>query len=299
MIEHPRFQSARRVIVHLRNRGNLSHRVAFASGLSVICAAFAASALAQAPAQAAAPSLQPYTAPDQSAQAGVPPGWKVTKGGQTVVIMSGPNGETINLGSTFVVRNAPFQLGQKGTNGIDLSMPNSAPLDQKFTMLEQWSASMANAGDPQVKIASSAPIPLSIPNVQCGRLAGTVNTATGNQAFGVLICSLPLDTGGAYKVMFKLAQAPPAIAAQEKALAGAVFASYRVQPAQLKLKLGPHFPPPPPPPSATGSGGGMNQQTINAMRGADVSSTCMDLGVIREEPNWQLPQECGGRGPNP
>lgn len=259
------------------------------------------SACSQTPATAtasSAPALQPYSAPDGSAQAGVPPGWNVTKGGETLVQMSGPNGETISLGLTFVVQNAPFQLGQKGTNGIDLSMPNSATLDQKFTMLEQWAASMKNSGDPGVKIASSTPIPLSIPNLQCGRITGSVNTPTGNQAFGLLMCSLPVDSGGAYKVMFKLAQAPPAIAAQEKALAGAVFASYRVSPAQLKLKFAPHFAPPPPP-VAVGGGGGMNQQTINMMRGADVSSTCMDLGVIREEPDWQLPRECGGRGPNP
>jgi hypothetical protein len=219
--------------------------------------------------------------------------------------MSGPNGEDVSLGQTFIVRNAPFQLRQRPANGIDLSMPNSASLDQKFTMLEQWGASMSNAADPQVKIASSAPIQLSIPNVQCGRMSGTLNGMKGNVAFGILICSLPVDSGGTYKLMFKLATAPPAIAAQEKALAGAVFASYRVAPAQLKLKFAPHFAPPPP--MSAGPAGGssnaaaaaINQQTLNMMRGADVTSTCMDLGVIREEPNWQLPQECGGRAPNP
>ena len=44
-------------------------------------------------------SLQPYTAPDQSVSAGVPSGWKVTKGEQTVVQMTGPQGETIFLGT--------------------------------------------------------------------------------------------------------------------------------------------------------------------------------------------------------
>lgn len=283
-----------------RNTGNLSP-VPFCAALIVTALAFVTTCGdAQQPAASSAPALTPYSAPDGSAQAGVPPGWNVTKGGETLVQMSGPNGETISLGLTFVVQNAPFQLGQKGANGIDLSMPNSATLDQKFTMLEQWAASLKNSGDPGVKIASSTPIPLSIPNIQCGRITGSVNSPTGPQAFGLLMCSLPVDTGGAYKVMFKLAQAPPAIAAQEKALAGAVFASYRVSPAQLKLKFAPHFAPPPPPPSpGLGAGGGMNQQTINMMRGADISSTCMDLGVIREEPDWQLPRECGGRGPNP
>lgn len=275
------------------------------SGLAIAFTAVALaglSACAQnspAPTASSAPTLTPYSAPDGSVQAGVPPGWKVTKGGETVVQMAGPNGETINLGTTFVVRNAPFELGQKGTNGIDLSMPNAASLDQKFTMLEQWSASIGGAGDPGVRIASSAPISLSIPNLQCGRLSGTVNTPNGNQAFGILICSLAIDSGGTYKVMFKLAQAPPTVAAQEKALAGAVFASYRVSPAQLKLKLAPHVSPPPPRATAGATAAGINAQTMNMMRSADISSTCMDLGVIREEPNWQLPRECGGLGPNP
>jgi hypothetical protein len=229
----------------------------------------------------------------------------VVKGGQTVIQMSGPNGEAISLGQTFVVRNGPLQLGQQPSNGIDLSMPNSASLADKFTMLEQWGASMAGAGDPQMQIASSTPIQLSIPNVQCGRVTGKFNAKSGPVAFGLLICSLPVDVGGTYKLMFKLAQAPPNIASQETALAGAVFASYRVPPAQLQLKFAPHTAPPPPPQQMMAPGGGANAAaatnaaTMNMMRGAQVSSDCMDLGVIREEPYWQLPQECGGRGPNP
>ena len=273
-------------------------RVSIGIGVG-LCAVLTLAATTQAPqpGATAVPQLQPYTAPDQSAQAGVPPGWHVTKGGETYIQMTGPQGESISLGQTFIVRNAALQLGQPPSNGIDLSMPNSATLDQKFSMLEQWGASLSNLPDPQVKIASSTPIPIGVPNVQCGRITGTFTSRTGPIAFGLLICSLPIDIGGTYKLMFKLAQAPPAIAAQEKALAGAVFASYRVAPAQLRLKLAPHFSPPPPP-MAPQAGGAMNQQTINMMRGADVSAECMDLGVIREEPNWQLPRKCGGRGPD-
>ena len=288
--------------MHMPKSGCISRVVVSMVGASLIFGVVAAkSAAGQAQPQgnsaAAAPALQPYTAPDQSVQAGIPPGWKVTKGGETVAILSGPQGETITLGLTFVVRNAAFQLGQRANGGVDLSMPNSASISQKFTMLEQNGAALNGAGDPQVKIASDTPIQLSIPNVQCGRVTGTFISKTGPVAFGLLMCSLPVDVGGTYKVMMKLAQAPPAIAAQEKALAGAVFASYRVAPAQLKLKLAPHIAPPPPA-MVPGASGGMNQQTINMMSGADVSAECMDLGVIREEPDWQLPRKCGGRGPN-
>ena len=281
----------------MRKRGNLSRVNLISTSLAVIIGAtLLTEAMGQAPAQGPSPSLKPYTAPDQSAQAGLPPGWNVTKGAETVIIMAGPNGETINLGLTFVVRNAAFQLGQQPSNGIDLSMPNSASLDQKFTMLEQWGASMNNKPDPQVKIASSTPMQVPLPNVQCGRLAGSFNSMTGPVAFGMLICSLPVDTGGTYKVMFKLAQAPPNVATQEKALAGAGFASYKIAPAMLQKKLAPHFAPPPPPlpsgPGGVGGGGG-----IPAIPDS-TNSECFDLVVIRETPKYQLPRKCGGTAPD-
>jgi len=279
--------------VHMRKRGNLFRGKLVSSGLAfAIGATLAIGATGQAPTQGT-PSLKPYTAPDQSVQAGIPPGWNVTKSGETVVIMTGPNGETINLGSTFIVRNAAFQLGQQPSNGIDMSMPNSASLDQKFTMLEQWGASLNNKPDPQVKIASNTAFQVPVQNVQCGRMSGTFNSMTGPVAFGILMCSLPVDTGGTYKVMFKLAQAPPNVAAQEKALAGAVFASYRVAPAMLQKKLAPHFTPAPMPVMPIGPGGG-GMPSIGDTTGAE----CFDLSVLRETPNYRLPRKCGGTAPD-
>jgi hypothetical protein len=279
--------------VPMRNSGRVSSVNVLSSGLAlIICVAFALSARGQAPSQGT-PSLQPYSAPDQSAQAGVPPGWKVTKGAETVIIMTGSNGETITLGLTFVVRNAAFQLGLQPSGGIDLSMPNSAGLDQKFTMLEQWGASLNNAADPQVKIASNSPIPVPVRGVQCGRITGTFNSKTGPVAFGLFMCSLPVDVGGTYKVMFKLAQAPPNVAAQEKALAGAVFASYKVAPAMLQKKLAPHFTPAPMPAMPMGVSGGAMPSI-----GDSTGSECFDLVVIRETPKYQLPRKCGGTAPD-
>jgi hypothetical protein len=289
--------------VLMRNSGRVSSVNLFSSALTIIiCLAFALSAMGQAPSQGT-PSLQPYNAPDQSAQAGVPPGWKVTKGAATVIIMSGPNGETINLGGTYIVKNAAFQLGQQPSGGIDLSMPNSASLDQKFTMLEQWGASLANAADPQVKIASNTPMQVPLAGIQCGRMSGTFNGKTGPLAFGLLMCSLPVDVGGTYKVMMKLAQAPPTVAAQEAALAGAVFASYRIAPGMLQKKLGPNFiPAPMPAPSVSpgggtggggGGGGGMMPSPDDP-----VQNGCYDLVVIRQTPKYQLPRKCGGTAPD-
>jgi len=214
------------------------------------------------------------------------------------VVLNGPQGEVISLGLTFVVRNAAFQPGQPASGGVDLSMPDSASLSQKFTMLEQHGAAANGAPDPQVTIASDTPVPLSFPHVQCGRMTGSFISRTGPAGFGLVMCSLPVDVGGTYKVMMKLAQAPPAIAAQEKAMAGAVFASYRVAPAMLKKKLAPHNSPPPPPmPIAVGGGGRM--PSIPGYSPNDpIQNGCFDLAVIREEPNWRLPRRCGGDGPD-
>ena len=122
--------------------------------------------------------LQPYTAPDNSASAGVPAGWKVTKGEQTVIQMTGPQGETIFLGNTMIARNAPFQPGQRATGGTDLSMPYSASLAQKLTMILEQGAAVGGKPAPQVTITSATPIPLPPSLGQCGRfVAGITNPA--------------------------------------------------------------------------------------------------------------------------
>lgn len=279
----------------MSKRGILSSRTTMPLSFPLILCVAAAGAKAQSPSPGAAPTLKAYTAPDQSAQAGVPPGWNVSKGAETVIVMTGPNGETISLGNTFVVKNAPFQAGQKPGNGIDIDIPNSASLGEKFSDIVQNGAAIGGSPDPQTKIASTAPIPLQ--GVQCARISGTFVIKTSPLAFGAVVCSLPVDMGGTYKVMMILAQAPPNVAAQEKALAGAVFASYRIAPAMLQRKLAPHFAPPPQPaiPSRPG-GGGIGG--IMPSPNDPVQNACFDLVVIRETPNYQLPRKCGGMAPD-
>ena len=111
-----------------------------------------------APAATPAVALQPYTASDRSASAGVPSGWKVTSGAQTVIQMSSPQGVAVSLGSTVIARNAAFQLGQKPANGIDLSMPSTATLAQKLTMILQQGAASSGKPAPQVTIDSTTPL---------------------------------------------------------------------------------------------------------------------------------------------
>ncbi len=257
----------------------------------------------------AAPQLTPYTTPDQSASAGVPSGWKVTTGSQTVITMTGPSNETITLGNTMVVRNAAFQPGQKPANGIDLSMPNSASLSQKFTWILQQNAAIAGKSAPQLNIASSTPLQLPTSLGQCARIvASDPNGPSGATTIAALMCSLPIDSGGTYKVMFKLAQAPAAVAQQESALASAVFASYQIPQAWLQKKLAPNTPAPAS--AASPSGAPMSAAQTNAETAAILRSTaaqqaavsnsanCFDLAVLRETPQRLLPRSCGGMAPN-
>jgi hypothetical protein len=254
--------------------------------------------------QAAAPSatapsiqLQPYTAPDQSASAGVPSGWNVTKGEQTVIQMNGPQGETIFLGNTMIARNAPFQLGQKGAGGADLSMPYSAPLAQKLTMILQQAAAIAGRPPSPVTITSATPLQLPKPLGQCGRFVATGTAAQGPMKFMGAICSLPLDTGGTYKNVMLLAQSPPASAAQDAPIATAVFHSYRISMPMLQRKLAP-FTAPPPLPMVHGSGPGAMPMPMPMPMMDNTSADCFDLVVIRETPNYQLPRKCGGQAPD-
>src|SRR5580698_3011805 len=190
----------------------LSARVA-----SLLALCVAGGCHSQSPAAtAASPSiqLQPYTASDQSASAGVPSGWQVTKGSETVIQMTGPQGETVFLGTTVVAQNGAFQAGQRGANGIDISMPYSATLPQKLTMIVDQNAALAGKPGPQLTINSATPIQLPAVLGQCGRFIASASGAQGQMKIMSVFCSLPLDSGGAYKNILLLAQAPAAVAAQ-------------------------------------------------------------------------------------
>jgi hypothetical protein len=260
--------------------------------LVIVVALLLATSSAGIPAQSV--SLTPYTAPDQSVSAGVPPGWTVTKGGDTAVVMTGTRGETIFLGDTIVARNAPYVAGQRSDNGIDIYMPYSSTLAQKFTMIIEQGVALAGGQPPQLKIASSTPIAMPPALGQCGRFVADGTSIVGPIRVMASVCSLPLDSGGTYKNILLMAQAPTVIAAQDAPIAQAVFASYRVPAAMLQRKLAPFTAPP----VVMASPGAARMPAIPpAALGGDTSQ-CFDLVVIRETPKNQLPISCGGTRPN-
>jgi hypothetical protein len=256
-------------------------------------------------APAPAVALQPYTAPDQSASAGVPSGWQVSKGGQTVITMTGPQGETVSLGNTFVAKNAAFQPGRRGSNGIDLSMPSGATLSQKLAMIIQGNAVAAGKTAPQFTVTSATPIQLPAALGQCGRFVANLTDATGQTKVMAVFCSLAVDAGGTYKNIMLYAQAPAAVAAQSAPTALAIFQSYRIPPAWLQKKLAPNVAPPPPaqkagpgaPANPNALADQLNGETIRGMAGADVSDNCFSL-AMRDTPTYQLPKSCGGPKPD-
>jgi len=240
---------------------------------------------------APAVKLQPYTTPDQSASAGVPAGWKVTKGAQTVIVMTGPQGESIALGNAYVAKNAAFQAGQKGPNGADLSMPFATPLQQKLSMIFEWTAAASGNPSPQLQFKSATPIQVPAVLGQCGRFVASITAKAGPLVEAGAFCSLPVDSAGFFKNVMLLAQAPPTVAAQEAALVQAVFASYKVPASWMQKKLGPYTQVTIAPSKIAGGGGGIALPD-------DTSSECFDLVVLRETPKSQLPRACGGTKPD-
>ena len=260
-------------------------------------AAFSSAAAAQ---QSAAPAstapsiaLKPYTAPDQSASAGVPSGWTVTSGSQTVIQMTGPQGAEIVLGKTFIARNAAFQAGKRGTGGTDLSMPYSANLEQKTTMILQQGAALGGMPAPQITFTSATPIQLPPALGQCGRFVLNATSTKGPLMIMGVFCSLPLDSAGIFKNILIEAQAPASVAPQDAPIASAVFASYKIPASMLQKKVAP-FTAPPMPAGGVGAAG-----MLPELKASDTFADCFDESVIRGYGPNQLPQECGGRLPNP
>jgi hypothetical protein len=251
-------------------------------------------------AAAPTPQLQTYTASDQSASAGVPAGWKVTQAANTVIRMSGPQGVSVSLGNTYIARNAAFQAGQRGTNGVDLSMPYQASLAQKLAMIVEDGAALSGKPISQMALNSSTPIQLPPALGQCARMVASYTGDQGPVKMMVVFCSMPLDSGGDYKNIMLEAEAPAAVAAQAVPTVQTIFRSYNLPPAWLQRKLAPQNAPP-----AAGMTQGTaagaaarNSATNYAARSADVNFNCFDLSVIRETPTYELPRSCGGTKPD-
>jgi hypothetical protein len=269
--------------------------------VSLVFISITAGCQATTPAAGTAPAsvpLQKYTASDQSASAGVPTGWQVTKGEQTVIQMAGPQGVTLSLGTTVVAQNAAFQPGQRSANGIDLSMPYSATLPQKLAMVLQQAAAVSGKPFSQFTISSATPLQLPPTLGQCGRFVAGFSDQQGQEKVLAVFCSLPLDAGGAYKNILLYAQAPAAVAAQAAPVAQSIFRSYSIPTPWLQKKLAPHGVAPPVSGNPAAAAAMINRSTMLGAAAANNSANCFDLSVLRETPTYDLPRSCGGTKPD-
>jgi hypothetical protein len=272
-----------------------------ATVLSLVFISITAGCQATTPAAETAPAsvpLQKYTASDQSASAGVPTGWQVTKGEQTVIQMAGPQGVTLSLGTTVVAQNAAFQPGQRSANGIDLSMPYSATLPQKLAMVLQQAAAVSGKPFSQFTISSATSLQLPPTLGQCGRFVAGFSDQQGQEKVLAVFCSLPLDAGGAYKNILLYAQAPAAVAAQAAPVAQSIFRSYSIPTPWLQKKLAPHGVAPPVSGNPAAAAAMINRSTMLGAAAANNSANCFDLSVLRETPTHDLPRSCGGTKPD-
>jgi len=283
------------------------------SSLVLVCMTIGCKAAPQAAApsnsaQAMVTPLQPYSTPDGTASTKLPAGWQVVTAQGGIIDAKGPNGEAVDLGNTSVARNAAYQPGKVA--GADLNVPYTASLSQKLVMIFQHISTSAGKPAPQLNIISSTPIQAPAAFGQCANILGTMTGSNGTAGpvnFEAQMCSLPLDSGGLYKNIFKYAQVPTGQAAKERATLEAILASYQVPLAVLQQKVAPAT-------SASGSGSGaaptptslakgaaqlaeanqIMKQTMIQQRSFNNTINCGDLINIRETPIYQLPPSCGG-----
>jgi hypothetical protein len=229
--------------------------------------------------------LQTYTASDTSASVGVPAGWRVTKAVYGIITMSGPNGELISLGNTLIVHNG------NQPNQTTMTLPYQTTLTQKAEAV--WKMGVASSGDStaRVSLISAKPIPLG-KIAQCGIFLGSQTGAKGAANWEMRFCALPMDTNGVYKLFWLDATIPASLATQERATAEAVLSSYRPSMATLENLLRPETPPLPPMGWVPPSGYSGDPGTAYREETAQESFVCMDEGVIREEPQEDLPPYC-------
>jgi hypothetical protein len=152
-----------------------------------------------------------------------------------------------------------------------------------------------------VTIDSSTALQLPAAVGPCARIVADVAGAQGAMKVMAVYCSLPVDSGGTYKNIMLLAQAPAANAAAVAPTAQAIFQSYRIPSTWLQKKLAPFAQPPAPPASAGATAAeiaAIEKETMASQAAVNNSANCFDLSVLRETPTYELPRSCGGMAPN-
>lgn len=229
------------------------------------------------------PSGQPtqYTTPDGTGSVMVPAGWKVTQGGESLIILAGPNtGEAAVLGKVYGAHNAPFVAGQKGLNNTGVSMPWAATFADKVGMIFDQIIVTSGEPIPQGAVTSVTPIPVPRDIGQCGAYSGNLTNAQGQFVDSGSFCSMSLGDMGDFKTIINIVQLPAAESASLPALTQQILSSYNVPINTLEVLLKP-----------------WDQPAGHIVLMNPDSSQCFELGVMHLTPPAQLPRACGGSAP--
>jgi hypothetical protein len=235
----------------------------------------------------ASAQLTTATTDDKTASVGVPDGWKLAKGSNGFVYVTGPNDQRVNLGVIVVAKNGP--AGGATAGEVAFALPFSATLKEKFTTILQSGAVKQGMAKPEITFASEIRTKLPM----CSRLIGSWTAGSDSKKFEGIICSLQPDWLGLYKNIVFLLQVPANRAAQDRPIVEQIAGSYRVTPEMFKKMLAPYTALPPRPPS-----GPMPAMPGMAPYQDPTNSDCFDYNVIRESPPWEVPMHCGGWNPS-
>jgi len=255
-----------------------------ARSLGIIAFAIAAILISLSSMSLASTTLKTATTTDKTASVGLPGGWKLAKGLNGYVYITGPSDERINLGVIVIAKNAPS--GSNISGEVAFALPFSASLRDKFTTIVQGGAAKAGTPQPQITFASQAPTKLPM----CSLFLGGWTAGADSRKFEAVLCSLQPDVLGLYKNLVFMAQVPSGLAMKDRPIVEQIVQSYRVTPAMFKKMVAPYTPLPP----ASVSGG----RTMPGIAPYEMPNTdCFDYTVIRESPPWEMPMHCGGWQP--
>ncbi|HEV3190498.1 MAG TPA: hypothetical protein VGY54_08380, partial [Polyangiaceae bacterium] len=126
--------------------------------------------------------LTTTTTDDKTASVGVPDGWKLAKGSNGFVYVTGPNDERVNLGVIVVAKNGPAGGGTTGE--VAFALPFSATMKEKFTTILQ--AGAAKQGMPKPEITFASEIRTKLP--MCSRFLGSWTAGSDSKKFESIIC---------------------------------------------------------------------------------------------------------------
>jgi len=225
------------------------------------------------------------TTDDKTATVGVPDGWKLARGANGFVYVTGPNGERISLGVIIIAKNAPSGTGNLSSD-VAFAMPFSSSLKDKFTTAVQKGAAKSGMPTPQVTFASQTATKLPM----CSMFLGSLTSSSESSKFEAVICSLKPDYLGLYKNIVFMAKVPSSRASTDRPIVQQIVQSYRVTPTMFRKMLAPYTSPPPQPRSGV-------VMPVMAPYQDPTNSDCFDYNVIRESPPWEVPMHCGGYQP--